>query len=132
MPPSPNLAMAPMAALCALLLHMGSAQAELTTISWDGQGRHEQRVQIAPGRFAEVCGKLEKGQGVSWSFASDQATDFNIHYHEGKKVVFPAKLDGTRSADGRLLPERDHDYCWMWSNKGKVSVQLNLTLSRQP
>jgi hypothetical protein len=123
---------ASMVALCGLFLQAAPARAEITAIGWDSQGRHEQRLQIAPGRIAELCGKLEKGQGVSWSFASDQASEFNIHYHEGKKVVYPARIDGTRSADGRLVPERDHEYCWMWSNKGTTALQLNLTLSRQP
>jgi len=43
--------------------------------------------------------------------------NFNIHYHEGKKVDFPAKVDGALAAEGKLSASVDQHYCWMWANK---------------
>ena len=69
------------------------ARAELVDIRWDSAGLFETTMQVAPGKFAEVCGQLAKDQSVVWSFKADQPMNFNIHYHEGKQVVFPAKQD---------------------------------------
>ena len=56
--------------------------------------------------------------------------NFNIHYHEGSSVVFPAKQDQTASLEGKLEVPADQDYCWMWENgsgaKGTSSVILRL------
>ena len=55
---------------------------------------------------------------------------FNIHYHEGKQVVFPLKKDSTAAARGKLAVSSDQSYCWMWKNPGKTLSTLRLQLSR--
>ena len=71
------------------------ARAELVEIAWDKAGRFETAVSVAPGKFAEVCSKLAQGQSIAWSFKGDRPMNFNIHYHEGKQVVFPtSQFDG--------------------------------------
>lgn len=109
---------------------LGTAQAELVDIRWSDSGRFDYEAQIAPAKFAEVCGKLDKGQSVAWSFRAERPTQFNIHYHEGKQVVYPAKVDGASAAEGRLNPTLDQDFCWMWTNKSDAPIALTLTLQR--
>ena len=106
------------------------ARAELVEIAWDKAGRFESTVSVAPGKFAEVCGKLAQGQSIAWSFKGDKPMNFNIHYHEGKQVVFPAKQDAAVDARGRLDVSVGQDYCWMWANKGESPSTLLLTLVR--
>ena len=106
------------------------ARAELLDIAWDKAGRFETVVSVAPGKFAEVCGKLAQGQSVKWSFKADKPMDFNIHYHEGKRVVFPAKQDAAIDAQGKLDVKLRRGYCWMWTSTMDVPVQIELHLQR--
>jgi len=112
------------------LLALGTARADLVDIRWNDAGRFEYKAQIAPSKFAEVCGKLAKGQRVEWSFRAERPTQFNIHHHEGKQVVYPAKVDGASAAEGQLNPTLDQDFCWMWSNETDQPIALTLTLQR--
>lgn len=116
--------------VAALLLAAGTAKAELVDIVWNDSGHFEKTMTVAPGKFAEVCGKLAKGQVIGWSFKSSHPTNFNIHYHEGKSVVFPTKLDATAAAEDKLTVPVDHGYCWMWSNKTDKPVELSLMLQK--
>jgi hypothetical protein len=118
------------AALAALLAGAFPARAELVEIRWDAQGRFEHAAIVAPGKFAEVCGKLTRAEAVAWSFESDGPLDFNIHYHQGKQVVFPDKRDAVSRADGRLDAAVEQDYCWMWSNKSGAPAKLDLRLGK--
>lgn len=106
------------------------ARAEIAEIRWDAQGRAIQTFQLAPGKFAEYCGKLSKGQTVRWSFEAGAALDFNIHYHPGKEVEYPAKAKGVAAQQGELKVALDQDYCWMWSNKGGAATSLSVHLQR--
>jgi hypothetical protein len=67
---------------------------------------------------------------VAWQFEASEALNFNVHYHEGKDVRFPAKQDGVTTLRGELKVERDHDYCWMWTNKGKRAATLTVLLKK--
>ena len=106
------------------------ARAELVEIAWDNAGRFETAVSVAPGKFAEVCGKLAQGQSVAWSFKGDRPMNFNIHYHEGKQVVFAAKQDAAVDAQGKLDVSLSQDYCWMWTNKANTLVRLQFLLQK--
>ena len=106
------------------------ARAELVNIVWDASGHFESEARVAPGKFAEVCGPLSKGQTVAWSFKADRPMNFNLHYHVGKQVVYPAKQDAAAEAHGELEATLAQDYCWMWTNKGESPSTVRLTLSR--
>ena len=116
------------AAVASTWLPAIAARAEVVEIVWDASGGFQRAVEIEPGRFAEVCGRLRKGQSVAWSFKGGVPMNFNIHYHEGSSVVVPAKQDQTVSLEGKLEVPLDQDYCWMWENgsgaKGTLSVIL--------
>ena len=125
---SRSLARLFVAAVATTSLATTAARAEVVEIVWDGSGSFQRAIEIEPGKFAEVCGRLGKGQEVAWSFKSGAPMNFNIHYHAGSSVVFPAKRDQTASLEGRLEAPTDQDYCWMWQNgpgaKDTVSVVL--------
>ena len=106
------------------------ARAELVEIGWDKAGRFETTANGAPGKFAELCGRLDKGQSVAWSFKADLPLNFNIHHHEGKQVVFPAKQDAAVDAQGKLDVSLSQDYCWMWTNKTDLQAKFLLVLMR--
>lgn len=117
-------------ALAATLACAGVQAADVTDIAWSAEGRFEHRAEVAPGGFAEVCGKLARGAEVRWAFESAGPMDFNIHYHQGQKVVFPVQRAGAAKAAATLKVKRDQDYCWMWTNNGTQSLVLQLTLAR--
>ncbi len=116
--------------LLALLAAASGARAAVVDLAFDASGRFAHAAPVAPGKFVEVCGKLAKGQAVAWRYAADGPLDFNVHYHEGKKVVMPEQRAATATAQGTLRVALDQDYCWMWSNKSGATVPLRLNLSR--
>jgi hypothetical protein len=116
------------AALLCLPLATPAAQ-HIADIAW-GDGGYRHAVTVAPGRFFEACGKLEAGAAVRWQFDAAAALDFNIHYHLGKEVVYPAQLKGVERAADTLAVRQAQDYCWMWTNRGAAPVKLELHLQR--
>lgn len=117
-------------ALSLAILCSTAARADIIDIAWNEQGRFERRVSVAPGKFAEVCGKLSRADSVAWRFEASGPLNFNIHYHEGKDVRYPERRDALAGASGRLQVALDQDYCWMWTNKSGQAVDLNLLLTR--
>jgi hypothetical protein len=115
--------------VAAFALH-GPARAEVVEIDWGPQQRFEYRAPIAPGRFAELCGKLPVGASVAWQFEAAEPLDFNIHYHEGKAVHYPEKRNAAARGEGRLHAKIAQDYCWMWSNKSPRPAALKVRLAR--
>jgi len=106
------------------------ASSHIVDIVWSSDGRFAHKTQIAAGKFVEACGKLAVGEGVRWSFEATAPVDFNIHYHVGKEVVFPAKVAQTSSRSDTLNTTVAQDYCWMWTNKGSAPVGLAVNLAR--
>lgn len=117
-------------ALSLAILCSTAARADIIDIAWNEQGRFERRVSVAPGKFAEVCGKLSRADSVAWRFEASGPLNFNIHYHEGKDVRYPERRDALAGASGRLQVVLDQDYCWMWTNKSGQAVDLKLLLTR--
>ena len=117
-------------AALALALASTGTLADIVDIAWDLSGRFERSVSVAPGKFAEVCGKLPAGLMVAWNFEASIPLDFNVHYHVGKEVQFPSKLTAVATAKDTLTTKIDQDYCWMWSNKSSASATLLVKLQR--
>lgn len=113
-----------------LLAGVHSARAEIVDIRWAGDGRFTYQDQIATGQFVEVCGKLPAGLKVRWDFSASAPLEFNLHYHAGKKVVYPFKLSGAAAAKNTLRTKIEQDYCWMWTNKSPAPATLSVTLRR--
>ena len=104
--------------------------AELVEIAWSSGGSFTQQTRVPAGKFFEVCGKLPAGVKVAWSFEASGPTDFNIHYHVGKEVVFPTKMPQVAKAQDALSVKVEQDYCWMWSNKTAEPVVLKASFQR--
>ena len=117
-------------ALTAIASASNFAQAELLDITWNASGHYEKSAIVQPGKFLELCGGLAKGESISWSFDADRALDFNVHFHEGKDVVFPEKQTAVTKASGTLNVALKQDYCWMWSNKSATPATLTARLKR--
>ena len=65
-----------------LILAAGSAfftpaRSDVIALAWRADEHFERAVQIAPSKFAELCGKLTRGQESTWQFAASGATDFS-------------------------------------------------------
>ena len=106
------------------------ARADVVDIQWSGDGRFTHKGAIAAGTFVEVCGKLPAGLAVRWDFEASTPVDFNVHYHEGKDVVYPSQLPAVSSAKDTLNTKVEQDYCWMWSNKSAAAATLTVNLRR--
>ena len=109
----------------------GKASAEVVDLQWQDGGQFERSMTIGPGKFAELCGPLESGQAVQWSFKSDRPVNFNIHYHVDKDVRYPANEDRIRSLQGDLAIEVKQNYCWMWINISTAAAKLELSLKQK-
>ena len=123
----PNLA-AQMLLLSALVFSFTTCKAEVISFKLEANPSFKTQANIQPGKFSEVCGKLKKGNLIRWQFDSSAPLDFNIHYHEGKEVIFPYKMNAIKSAKEELLISLDQDYCWMWTNKSSEAVKLEMNL----
>ena len=123
----PNLA-AQMLLLSVLVFCSTTCKAEVISFKLEANPSFKTQVNIQPGKFSEVCGKLKKGNLIRWQFDSSAPLEFNIHYHEGKNVVFPYKMSAIKSGEEELLISLDQDYCWMWTNKSKEEVKLEMSL----
>lgn len=115
----------------ALLMGAAAARAEVIELHWQDAGRFERGLTIAPGKFAEICGPLEVGQVVRWSFEADRAVNFNVHYHVDKDDRYPAKKENVERLQGDLAVDSRQDYCWMWTNKTTAPTKLSVTLTRK-
>jgi hypothetical protein len=123
-----SMVSAPMLLLFALACSVSTSQAELITFKLDANLSYKTQSNVPPGKFSEVCGKLKKGNLIRWQFDSSAPLDFNIHYHEGKEIIFPYKMNNIKSAKEELLISLDQDFCWMWTNKSSEAVKLEMTL----
>ena len=108
-----------------------TTHAEVIDIAWDGRGEFGKSVAVPAGGFAELCGKLGGGQKILWQFSGKAPMDFNIHYHVGDKVQFPAKQDAIAASDGVLETSESQDYCWMWRNRSKEAITVEVALKRR-
>ena len=123
-----SIVSAPMLLLFALACCVSTSQAELISFKLDANLSFKTQSNIQPGKFSEVCGKLKKGNLIRWQFDSSAPLDFNIHYHEGKEIFFPYKMNAIKSAKEELLISLDQDFCWMWTNKSGEAVKLEMSL----
>jgi hypothetical protein len=87
-------------------------------------------IAVAPGKIAEACVSLPKAARVSWSFEASQPTDFNIHFHEGKKVTYVDKRNALPSASATLEAPVAQQYCWMWTNAGSTAASIKFSARR--
>lgn len=114
-----------------LISFVGSVSAEVIDVAWDADKKFSYEGEITTGKFVEICDKLQQGQMLDWQFQSSDKLNFNIHYHDEKSVVFPAKKDGVNQLTGTLNVAVTQDYCWMWKNETSKPVRLTLQLHQK-
>lgn len=115
--------------LATLAGHAWSA-GQLVGIEWSAQGRFRHTATLPPGAVLEVCGPLETGVLVNWSFTADLPLESNVHYHEGERVTYPAKHPPLKQLEARLVADGKHEFCWMWRNRQNGAATLELELRR--
>ena len=105
----------------------------LACLLWSGavlaQGNNNSYVKnpmIKSGKSYEACVHLSSGDKVFYSFDSNADLRFNIHYHEGKEVLYPVPVRLISAEESVFQPEADNQYCLMWKNPGKETVEMNL------
>ena len=79
--------------------------------------------QLEAGKVHEECMRLEKGHVRRYEWKSSAKVDFNIHYHEGQEVFYPAKRDDVGKGRGRFKAKIAQDYCWMWTAKAPATIE---------
>jgi len=112
-------------------LSFGAGANELVSLEWAADGSFAKEMTVAAGKFVEACGKLPAGVEVVWGFDAAAPMDFNIHYHVGKKLRFPATKKHVATANGILNSKVEQDYCWMWTNKTPSEAVLRFSLGRR-
>jgi hypothetical protein len=117
-------------ATIAMMAIPAMAANHIVDIAWTSDGHFAQSATIEPGKFVEVCGKLEQGAVVRWDFSATAPVDFNIHYHVGKETEFPAKQSQVSSGRDTLRVTVQEVYCWMWRNKTAGHAKVDLQLQR--
>ena len=118
-------------ALVAITVLLGGTSAlakeHIVNVAWDPRGVFRAELPIAKGKFKEACVDLKQGDRIRWSFRADADTSFNIHYHEGEKVTYPAKKEKVVADEGTLDVTMTQGYCWMWrapNQPAKVEMTL--------
>jgi hypothetical protein len=114
----------------ALAVSATASVASVVEIAWDADGRFTTEQTVEPGGIAEVCGPVAAGQAVRWRFEADAPVDFNIHFHAGAKVHYPARQANVVQRSGTLKATGAQDYCWMWTKRGAKPTQVRLRLER--
>ena len=85
----------------------------------------------SPGEFVELCGLLEAGASLQWRFEADPPLDFNIHFHLGKDIRYPARADQARQANGTLAANAAQQYCWMWTHNAAAAASVRVDFERR-
>ncbi|MBI3147921.1 MAG: hypothetical protein HYZ17_05340 [Betaproteobacteria bacterium] len=99
-------------------------------LHWDTEGGFQRQTTLRPGQSVEVCGKLPAQTRVKWSFSASAPLESNVHYHEGERVVYPARHEARTTHPETLQLPVAQEYCWMWSNRGGRDAALELRLHR--
>ena len=99
-------------------------------IQWSEAGGFQQELSVNAGKVLEVCGKLPAQVSIDWWFESSAAMASNIHYHAGKKVIFPAKHPAASVLRDRLTTTVEQDYCWMWTNAGPQAIAIKFGMEK--
>lgn len=110
--------------LCAVVTGVCSGQAAALDQPTQAPFLPVNREVIKPGAAHEACFRLEAGDQVAYQFESTKALSFNIHYHEGDKVLEPVKLANALYGSNSYRAAVAQAYCLMWNNAGKTDAKL--------
>lgn len=114
-----------LALLCGTAL---PAQAHKRSIEWGTANRFEGEQLLAQGEELQVCGPLEKGQVVHWTFHANAVLAFDIHHMVGKRVHYGEKRLRTKGLQGQYVAPETVTYCWRWTNRGTAPARMAFML----
>ena len=77
------------------------------------------KVELQPGAMHEECLHVAKDEKRNYSWKSDVAVDFNIHFHREPEVFYPVKRSAMRGDGGTFIAKSGEDYCWMWTARDR-------------
>jgi hypothetical protein len=97
-------------------------------VNWDAGGGSSAVYAVGSKANFEVCAHLKQGQRVVWAFVAQAPLDFSIRDPRTKEVV--AASSRNAALEARLVPAREQDYCWSWTNRAAQSTQVSLQLRR--
>jgi hypothetical protein len=90
-------------------------------------------VTLKPQKIHEKCLSLAPPQKLQYSFGTDKAVDFDVHYHKGDMVYYPVREKRTTSSEGVFTPSSREDYCMAWENRSPsadVQLEFNFKIIR--
>ena len=117
-----------MTCLKPLVLIFALAAASVFAADGGAAAKAGKPVTLKPQKIHEKCLSLAPPQKLQYSFGTDKAVDFNIHYHKGDMVYYPVKEKKTTLSEGIYTPPSREDYCMMWENRSpSAEVQLEFT-----
>lgn len=78
--------------------------------------------------FMERCVEFGAGKKVEFSFSSQHAVNFDVHYHPGNSIAFKIKKDNTKELSDVFTSEAVSNYCFTWANPVDVGSDWNIQL----
>ncbi len=83
---------------------------------------------VGPGKVVEQCVHLDAGSEAKYAFTASGPLDFNIHFHMGRQVDYPVRVEAISSSEGIFKAGSAQEYCWMWTNGALEPVALRGTI----
>jgi hypothetical protein len=77
-------------------------------------------------KMHEECIDMKPGQTLQYGFEASAELDFNLHYHQGKDVSYPAKGNYSKYSN-TYTAQQMNAFCLMWTNKSGAQVTLQTT-----
>jgi hypothetical protein len=111
-----------------LVLLLALAAAPALAADAGGAAKAGNPVMLKPQKIHEKCLSLAPPQKLQYSFGTDKAVDFDIHYHKGDMVYYPVREKRTTSSKGLYTPRSREDYCMTWENRSP-SAEVKLEFS---
>ena len=71
---------------------------------------------------------MQPGEQWPYSFTSEPALEFNVHYHVGDEVIYPVGPLHASELAGTVTADLDQTYCLMWRNDSGRKATLNALL----
>ena len=97
-------------------------------VNWDAQGDSSAVYAVGSKANFEVCAHLKQGQRVVWAFVAQAPLDFSIRDPKTKEVVASSSRNAALEARDALVPTREQDYCWSWTNRAAQATQVSVQL----
>lgn len=71
------------------------------------------RLKCRTAVFWKSAAKLPTVMTIDWSFNNSAPLESNVHFHERKQVIYPAKHAAASSVKDRLIVKAEQDICCM-------------------